>query len=69
MKKGVKVRQINFPILVEQDNLDRVFISKTIVNRIVGLLAKNKQVDFVKAIVLHELYHLLFSDYKRTLNL
>ncbi len=66
-KKIRSIKEIPLPIISLNGEPFKIFICKNIVNKISRRLAKQKQKDFIKAITLHELYHILNYESKREL--
>ncbi|HLC56298.1 MAG TPA: hypothetical protein VJJ23_03625 [Candidatus Nanoarchaeia archaeon] len=66
-KKIKNIKDISIPIISLSGEPFKIVICKNIVNKISRRLAKQKQKDFIKAIMLHELYHILNYESKREL--
>lgn len=63
------IRNIKVPALVVHGDHEKIYFCKLIINKLAARLSKQKQKDFVRAITLHELYHIINKSLVRDLNL
>lgn len=54
-----KQKEIRNPILVIDNDPKKIYLCNLIINKIAKKLKKALQKEFIKAIILHELYHIL----------
>lgn len=62
------IKNVTVPAIVVRGEVEKICFCKNIVNKIVKKLSKEKQKMFVRAIVLHELYHIVNRSEERDVN-
>ncbi len=62
------IKNVTVPAIVVPGEVEKIYFCKNIVNKIVKKLSKEKQKMFVRAIVLHELYHIVNRSEERDVN-
>lgn len=62
------VKEIISPAIIVHGEVEKMYFCKNILNKIIRKLSKEKQKMFVRAIVLHELYHIVNRADTREVN-
>lgn len=59
------IKDITVPAILMRGEVEKMYFCKNIINKIIKKLSKEKQKMFVRAIVLHELYHIVNQSEQR----
>ena len=62
------IKNINVPAIVAHGEVEKMYLCNKIMGKIIRKLSKEKQKMFVRAIVLHELYHIVNRSDERDVN-
>lgn len=68
--KGPKtIKKVNIPVLVVYGDTNKVYFCKNVLVKMIKRISKEKQRLFIKALTLHELYHIVNNSQERNLNI